>query len=207
MNVFRRLAHSLSFKLLVIFLTTAIALVATLWVSLDVTFQRQFSDNIQPYFSNYLTSLQRQVGFPPDIDAAKRITEEAPVNIVIEAPTFTWSSNGDFIEKPYLDIRVQQPGAQGIASEAGFYKGNFIRRTFSQGYITSFIMTEQLSQGPGLNEIWIIVLTSLAVIAILYAAIYYLFRPVNTIEQGVRRIGGGDVSHRLTIKRNDEIGD
>ncbi len=126
----RRLAQSLSIRLIAIFLVTATVLMILLWLSLDISFERRFTDNIRPYFSKYLISLQEEVGFPPDINTAKMISERAPVVIVIEAPGYSWSSNGDFIEKPYLDVKLQRMEKENIIAEAGFYKGNFILRTF-----------------------------------------------------------------------------
>lgn len=202
----QKLTHRLSVKLIAAFFTASLALTGVLWFSLDISFERQFSDNIQPYFSKYLITLQEEVGFPPDIKIAKAISERAPVNIVIEAPSYSWSSNGDFIEKPYLDVRLQRMGDEGLISEAGFYKGNFILRTFHKGYITSFIITEKLNKMPRWHEIVLIIFIVLCILALLFWVIHYLFSPVRTIERGVKRIGHGEVTHRLSIDRQDEWG-
>ncbi len=202
----RRLAQSLSIRLIAIFLVTATVLMILLWLSLDISFERRFTDNIRPYFSKYLISLQEEVGFPPDINTAKMISERAPVVIVIEAPGYSWSSNGDFIEKPYLDVKLQRMEKENIIAEAGFYKGNFILRTFNQGYIISFIITEQLKQTPRLNEFMVIGAVTLAIISLLYLLIYWLFKPVHIIERGIKRIGSGEIGYRLVVNRRDELG-
>ncbi len=202
----RRLAQSLSVRLIAVFVLTATVLMIVLWLSLDISFQRRFTDNIRPYFSKYLISLQEEVGFPPDINTAKIISERAPVVIVIEAPGYSWSSNGDFIEKPYLDVKLQRMDKENIIAEAGFYKGNFILRSFNQGYIISFIITEQLKQTPRLNEFMVIGAVTLAIIGLLYLLIYWLFKPVHIIERGIKRIGSGEVGYRLQVNRRDELG-
>lgn len=207
MRFFRRLGRSISIKIILVFISASALLAWGLWFSLGITFERQLSDSIRPYFSNYLISLQNEVGFPPDINVAKRITEQASVNIVIEAPTFSWASNGDFIDKDYLDVKIQRVGPQGITSEAGFYKDNFILRTFNQGYITSFIITEKLHKTTRVKEILITVIAALFIIGLIYAFVYFTFRPFKTIQQGVKQIGDGDFSHRLPINRRDELGD
>lgn len=202
-----RLMNSLSVKLVAVFAAAAIALTGLLWWSLDISFERQFSDTIKPYFSKYLIELQKEVGYPPDINVAKKISQRAPVNIVIEAPNYRWSSNGDFIEKPYLDVKLQRLGKKGVISEAGFYKGNFILRTFHQGYITSFIITEKLDRLPRAQDIVIITGIALLIIGVLFWLIHRLFAPVGLIKRGVKRIGDGEVTHRLNINRNDELGE
>lgn len=206
MTFFARLTHSLSLRLIAVFLLTAVVLMVLLWVSLDISFERQFTDNIRPYFNNYLISLQEEVGFPPDINTAKAITDHAPVDIIIEAPGYSWSSNGDFIDKPYLDVKLQRMQEENIIAEAGFYKGNFILRTFNQGYVTSFIVTEQLKQTPNMRDFMMIGMMILPIIALLYFVIYCLFKPVHIIERGIKRIGSGEVGYRLRVKRHDELG-
>lgn len=206
LSYFRQFSYSITAKLLSVFICTAVLLIWVLWVSLDITFERKFSETIHPYFSKYLISLQKEVGFPPDIHIAKRITESNPVQIVIEAPTYRWSSNSDFIEKPYLDIKIQKKEKSGLVFEVGFYKGNFILRTFHKGYITSFIITEKFNTAPKTREALLITAIILIVIGMLYVVIYYLFHPIKVVERGIKRIGDGDVSYRLDIKRKDEIG-
>ncbi len=206
-NFSRRLVHSLSIKLVALFFVTSVMLTGLLWWSLDISFERQFTDTIKPYFSKYLISLQKEVGFPPDVTKAKKITQRSPVNIVIEAPNYRWSSNGEFIEKPYLDVKVQRVGSKGIISEAGFYKSNFILRTFNQGYIISFVITEKLDKLPKLRDIIIIVCVALSIVALLFWLIHRLFLPVSEIHRGLRRIGSGDIKYRLAVKRNDELGE
>lgn len=205
-QIFRHFSQSLSIKLVSVFLLAFVVLIWTLWFSLDITFERQFSDTIRPYFSKYLTSLQAEVGFPPDIAVAKRITDSAPVNIVIEAPTYSWSSNNDFIDKGYLNVKLQEMGEEGLLSEVGFYKGNFILRTYKPGYIISFIITEKFNTTPRLNEIAVILIAITLILVLLYWVTHRLFYPVRLIERGVKRIGDGEVTFRLTIERNDEIG-
>ncbi len=203
----RRLLYSLSVKLIALFFVATIALTGLLWWVLDISFERQFSDTIQPYFSKHLIRLQKEVGFPPDIAVAKKITLRDPVDIVIEAPNYRWSSNGGFIEKPYLDVKLQRLGHKGLISEAGFYKGNFILRTFQQGYIISFVVREKLERLPQLKEIILIFCIALLIISVVFWFVYQLFLPIVTIQQGLNRIGGGDVGYRLAINRSDELGE
>jgi len=202
----QRLARSLTIKLVAVFFVTAVLLTWLLWVSLGITFKQQFSENISPYLRERLIRLQAQVGIPPNIIVAKAISEQEPVIIVIDAPGYSWSSNGQFIDTQKLDVKLQQLGSRGLIAEAGVYQGNFILRTYNQGYITSFIITEKINQKPSFKAAFTAIVAILIIIAALYSIIYYLFSPIKRIERGVRRIGNGDVSYRLNINRNDEIG-
>lgn len=197
--------YSLSVKVITAFTLATAALLGVLWLTLGMTFDKLLSDNIEPYFTNHLISLQSQVGVPPNINVAKRIAAENPVIIEINAPGYRWSSNANFVNDNQLDIKLQQVINNKLVAEAGFYRGNFILRTYENGYIISFIMTEKLSVVSS-KILWLALAAIVAIIVVLFIAITYLFRPVRTIERSVKRIGNGEVSHRVSINRDDELG-
>ncbi len=197
----------LTVKLVAVFLAAAIILTWLLWFLLDVSFDRQFSDNVKPYLSKHIFSLKEQVGFPPNIKIAEKIAREKAIDIVVEAPTYQWSSSGEFIAKPYLDVKIQRMNNAEKLYEAGFYKGNFILRNFNRGYIMSFIVKDKIGHTPRLSDIGIIILLSLILIAALYLITYKLFQPISDIRYGINRIGSGEVDYRLNINRNDEFGE
>lgn len=199
-------SHSLSVKVIAVFVMATLALFAVLWLTLGMTFQRLLSDNVEPYFTRHLISLQNQVGVPPDISVAKQLAEQNPVIIEIDAPGYRWSSNGTFIESENLDVRLQRVSNEMLISEAGFYHGNFILRTYEQGYIISFIITEKINANPEKQAMWLAIAAIGLIIGALYAVIVFLFKPVKLIERGVKRIGDGEVSHRLPVTRQDELG-
>lgn len=184
-----------------------LALFVVLWLTLGITFQRLLSDNVEPYFTRHLISLQNQVGVPPDLNRAKQLAEQNPVIIEIDAPGYRWSSNGVFVESENLDVRLQRVSDEVLISEAGFYHNNFILRTYEQGYIISFIITEKIDGNPRKQAMWLAIFAIALIIGTLYAVVFFLFHPVKIIERGVKRIGNGDVSHRLSVTRHDELGE
>ncbi len=199
-------SQSLSLKVLVVFLLATAALLLVLSLTLGMTFRGLFSDNVKPYFTRHLMGLQNQVGVPPDINVAKRLSEQNGVNIEIDAPGYRWSSTGEFLNAEQLEVKLQRVDKSGIVAEAGFYQGNFVLRTFNQDHIISFMLTEKISPTLNRNEIWFALGATVVILTLLYGVISYLFRPVAAIERGVRRIGNGEVSYRLVVPRNDEIG-
>jgi signal transduction histidine kinase len=64
--------------------------------------------------------------------------------------------------------------------------------------------------GAGDSARLAIVLTIMGLVAVLtfaYHAIRRLFRPIETIQAGVGRIGAGDLEPRLDVRRRDELGE
>lgn len=200
-------SKSLSVKVLGIFLLALTALLFTVWLTLGASFQRMFSDGIKPYFTRHLISLQNQVGVPPDLDVAKKITQDnSAVTIEVQAPQYRWSSSKKFIDIKNLDVQLQRVGAQGLLSEAGFHQGNFVMRTYEQGYTITFILAKPLNASSDNYSMWLVLGATVIVFSLLYLAISRLLNPVLKAERGIRRIGGGDVSYRLEVDRQDEMG-
>lgn len=200
-------SRSLSVRVLFVFLLATAALSLVLWLTLCVTFQRNFSEDVKPYFTQYLIDLQSQIGDPPDINIAKEIADNNHnVTIEIDAPGYRWSSSGTFIDINQVNVKLQRVGDSGVIFEAGFYQGNFVLRTFSYGYISSFILAEQLSPDQRRTEMWLALGATILILSVLFFVISLMLNPVRVIERGIRRIGDGEVFYRLDVSRTDEIG-
>ncbi len=203
---FNAWSRSLSNKIIAVFATALLALLAVLWLTLGMTFERLLNDNIKPYLTHHLSALKNQIGTPPDLSVARRLAEQNPVIIEIEGPGYQWSSNGVFVEREEVDLRLQRFSGEEVMDEAGFYDGNFILRTYDQGYVISFIITEKLNNQLERRALLWAVIAIVAIVAVLYFVILKIFSPIKTIHVGVQRIGNGEVSHRLSVSRHDEFG-
>lgn len=200
-------SRSLSIKMLAIFVLAAVALLLLLWLAMGMKFRYTFGGGIQSFFTSHLVNLQAQVGSPPDLDIAKQITQEnLGISIEVDAPGYRWSSNGKFILEDDLTIELQRIGESGMLFEAGFYHESFVLRTFNHGYITSYIIAEPLAPSPQQSEVWTVLTIAVLIFSALFWGVSRVFRPVHTIEQGIRRIGSGDVNYRITVNRQDELG-
>lgn len=202
----KEIRTSISFKLILLFILTAVCLTWLLWYVLGVTFQNHFTDNVRPHVSQYLRYLRDEIGYPPNITAAKIIAEKSQANIIIEGPNVIWSSSGEYLDPRFLDLKIQRMNQFGDADRVGFYKGNFVLQSVRKDYITTFITKEKLANGPSKSELLYTIASSLVLVVILYFFIHRLFSPVRRMEQGVRQIGDGDFSRRIQLKRNDELG-
>lgn len=150
--VIKGIRPTISVKLILLFILASIGLTWLLWYVLGITFQNHFADNVRPHVSQYLRYLQDEIGYPPDINAAKGIAEKSQANIIIEGPDVMWSSSGEFLDPRYLDLKIQRINQYGDADRVGFYKGNFVLQSVRKDFVTTFITKEKLANGSvGVN--------------------------------------------------------
>jgi signal transduction histidine kinase len=215
----RRLARSLSFRLLVIFLLLAGLFVYGTFVALRWVYN---SDDIRGLISGHLSLhvqyVREDIGDPPRIDRAIAITERVPVDIRILGPDIDWASDPDFPRLSELTFGPSpafsdDPGAwvdelSGIefASQGDH---NFLRMSSGKdGEYDIVVVSPRISDEPsGPDLSYIIVGLGLTFLLLGYTAAYWLFKPIRAIRTGAEQIGRGNFDHRIETIRHDQLGD
>jgi signal transduction histidine kinase len=215
----RRLARSLSFRLLLIFLLLGGLFVYGTLVAIRWVYN---SDDIRGLISGHLSLhvqyVRDDIGSPPRIDRAVAITERVPVDIRILGPDIDWASDPDFPRLSELDFGPSpafsdEPGAWvdellGVEfARQGDH--NFLRMSSGDnGEYDIVVVTPRISDvrtGPDLS--YIIVGLGLTFLLLGYAAVSWLFKPIRAIRTGAEHIGRGNFDHRIKTLRHDQLGD
>jgi signal transduction histidine kinase len=215
----RRLARSLSFRLLLIFLLLGGLFVYGTLVAIRWVYN---SDDIRGLISGHLSLhiqyVREDIGSPPRIDRAVAITERVPVDIRILGPDIDWASDADFPRLSELDFGPSpafsdKPGAwvdELLGVEFARRDGhNFLRmKSGDNGEYDIVVVTPRISDvrsGPDLS--YIIVGLGLTFLLLGYAAVSWLFKPISAIRTGTEHIGRGNFDHRIKTLRHDQLGD
>lgn len=215
----RRLARSLSFRLLVIFLLLGGLFVYGTFVAIRWFYN---SDDIRGLISGHLSLhvqyVREDIGSPPRIDRAVAITERVPVDIRILGPDIDWASDPGFPRLSELNFGPSpafsdDPGAwvdELLGVEfASRGDHNFLRMSSGEnGEYDIVVVTPRISDvrsGPELS--YVIVGLGLTFLLLGYAAVSWLFKPIRAIRAGAEHIGSGNFSHRIKMIRHDELGD
>ena len=198
----RRDTHSLSGRLVLLFVVMAVLFVIALGISLRSSFRANFEDNIRPHMVRYLEYIRDDIGMPPDIDKAKALARELPVEMHILGPELNWSSNRT---APQLDdvFFVYRTSANGVRYALGKSAQRDYLLTESADYTIVFSL--QQHQGWSWRKL-LPIIAGLIILMLLYHATKRLIAPIHTIRAGVEKIGTGQLDHRLHIKRRDELG-
>jgi signal transduction histidine kinase len=177
------------------------------------------SDDIRGLISGHLSLhvsyVLNDIGSPPRIERAIGITERVPVDIRMSGPNMDWASDPNFPQMGELDFAPSptfsdDPGSwvdelQGV--EFAEWKHHRLLK-MTQGDYDIVVSTPKISDmpsGPGLT--YLIVGMGLTLLLIAYAAVNWLFRPINLIREGSAHIGRGNFNHRITNIRGDQLGD
>jgi signal transduction histidine kinase len=211
-----RLSGSLSFRLLVIFIVLGGAFVFGTFKAIQRFYNSdQIRGLISGHLSLHVSYVREDIGVPPRIDRAIAITEKVPVDIRILGPDIDWASDPAFPRLDQLDFAPSprfsdDPGAwadelRGV-DFADFENHDFLR--MRQGGYDIVVSTPRISDVPeGPPLIPLILGLGLSLLLLAYAAVTWLFRPIQTIREGAEHIGRGNFDFRIAKIRRDQLGD
>ena len=214
--MFKSLSRSLSLRLLAIFIV-----LSGMFVFGTIKAIQRFynSDEIRGLVSGHLSLhvsyVQEDIGVPPSIERAIAITKKVPVDIRILGPSIDWASDPAFPRLEQLDFAPSpwfsdDPGAW-VNELNGVDFANLNRHDFLRmrqgGYeiVVSTPRISDVSDGPALVPL--ILGLGLSFLLVAYAAVTWLFRPIQTIREGAEHIGRGNFDFRISKIRKDQLGD
>ncbi len=198
--------HSLSGRLIGLFLLTGLALGLVVKGGFQFAFEDSLRDLARPHVAEYLRYLLERIGDPPDRGRAAELSQRLPLQIHIFGPDGQWSSGGSppELSTSHLHHHLLAPG---LPVKAGRADGDLVLIAERGAYR---IVLKPLGFEPTGWAPLAVVLTIvgvLLVLALAYHGIRRLFQPVETIRAGLSRIGGGELEHRIELRRRDELGE
>ncbi|MFK8049657.1 MAG: sensor histidine kinase [Halioglobus sp.] len=196
--------HSLSGKLVLLFLLMAVLFVVLVGGSMSKVFRDHLDYNVRPHLSLYLDYVQQDIGIPPDRRKAAELAKKLHVNIHIVDSNSTWASNGIPLDYQALEMkdRFQRRDIEyGMARQGK----NEVFMARSGDTTLYFDVPNIHPERKGRGFIPMVLL--LLVLLLLYYLTQRMIRPVATLQAGVRRFGQGDLDYRVKLKRRDELGE
>ena len=215
--MFTRIGHSLSLRLLGIFLLSGAVFAYASIFGLRWVYQTdELRELVNGHLSLHIEYVKQDIGNPPKIENAIAITKQVPVDIRILGPDISWASAPSF---PYLkDLefatsdQLSDDSSQWLNELEGveFANDGFHRflKIEESGYaivvstpkITSIAEQKSLpryikiEQG-GYNLI--IILFTLLLVLLTYLPVRWLFMPIEIVRRGAAEIGRGNVGFRI----------
>jgi len=198
--------HSLSAKLLLLFISMAIVFVMLVGNGIRHAFQEHFKDNIRPHLTQYLEYVKADIGTPPDRARAQELADRMKIDIQISDPNGSWSSSGQLTAIDDLDIEREFNIDGSRYSHVKDKTDNHYLVARDGDNTLLFSIPNVRDQRQGFKR-WTPLLILLTILLVLYYATRRLFSPLDTIKDGVQKFGTGDIEHRINIKRKDELGE
>ena len=214
--MFSRLSRSLSFRLLAVFV-----ILGGLFVLGTLNAIQRFynSDQIRGLISGHLSLhvqyVREDIGVPPRIERAIKITERVPVDIRILGPSVDWASDPNF---PRVDELAFAPSPRfsnnpdawvdelrGVEFASTEYH-DYLR--IQQGGYDIIVSSPRIADRPsGPSLLTQILVLGLFFLLLGYLAVRWLFKPIRSIRKGAAHIGRGNFRHRISKIRRDQLGD
>jgi len=198
--------HRLSGKLILLFLLLGLLIALTVKTGFRYAFQDEFSHFAAPHLLEYFDHLRNEIGHPPERAAAKALAERLDLHITLLSAEGGWSTDGEATDPAGIEFHPHRL-KDGREIEIGRDDHRFVVRLVEQGHIL-LLSTDNLARSGRLPLIaGLTILAILAIIALSYHLVHRLFRPIETIRQGVARFGAGELDHRIRVDRRDELGE
>ena len=214
-SIFGLWRRSLSARLLVLFMLICLVLVTLLIASARHGFHSQWQFTIKPHLVQYLAYLTDDIGTPPDAQRATELASVLPVNIYIEGPNTHFSTNNTPLDLTDLSFERRRYRHKGnkkrrALSESGIEIGEHGDRTVLRHRSGDYsVYFELLHRRPGPhNDVGSLaaLVALLAILVCCYLILRRMLKPVTDISQGVKRIGGGELSYRIPVRANNDLG-
>ncbi len=198
-HAWRRVAHSLHARLLLLFVLLALATAAVFLLGTQRLLASGWQSWAQPLVGDYLDRLAADIGSPPDADKARALAQRLPIRVRIEGPRVNLDTH------PHQDR-----GDDWHRHEAEKARTWRLARTTADGHQISFGLAWPAAgvDGDRPRRIGWFTLGGLLLLTLLaYAVVRRLLRPLRAIGAGVARFGRGEFEPPITVVRRDELGD
>jgi len=209
-HLLKQIRHSLSMRLLLMFIVTGVLITILFQTVIGVVISRHIAEKIAPHAHQYLSYVQKDLGSPPSIERAKVLIDKLPIEIMIVGANGEWASNANRPKTDHLH-RYKHNNNPSQHIQVGHDRGQTIIRIQEtlNGHAYETLIWSNSVKGdhqPGLGLLLVLGLL-LSILGLLYWFIRRMFRPIQTIKSGVQNIGAGDLTHRISVKKNDELGE
>lgn len=202
-KIFRR--HSLSNKLILLFIIIAFCFLFFVGAGIKNTVKRLYEKTAKPHIALYLDYLREDIGVPPNFNKAGELADRLDIEIVIASDGSYWSSNNNKYEINNIETHIHKVNKGITYGGAKIGDEHFmIMKTSDITYLFNTTKLTKERQGPSIFKPLIFLLL---ILIVLYFATKRLFAPITDIQAGVKRFGSGKLDQAIDIKRRDELGE
>ena len=208
--MFDRLVHSLSAKLLLLFICGGVILLLLVGAIIGKGLTGNFITNTGPFLLHYAELLEKNMGDTPTLEIARRITENSPVDVYYFSDTENWTTAGAVADLEHFRLLAEVGQTHVSFSDKYRIKVSGMQlliysKTDQHELYFQINSPRDIEPSPYFGIV--ILVSTFATLLLIYYVTKALIKPIDKIQHGVRLIGSGDLNHRILKQRNDELGD
>ena len=201
---FNKIFRSVFTKLLVVIILAGICInlvVGGFFIHLRNQFIGPFHKNVE----QYLDYLIADMGSPPTLDRAREIARQSYLDVRYDSPDIRWTTSDELpanIQGRFRS-RHQNPDVRYAR-----HRGRHIIEVSTDGGRFIFGLSRNLTGDSARHRLFLVMLFLLTLIlAAAFFVIRHILRPVKWLNTGVKEVSGGNLKHRVPLKRSDELRD
>lgn len=209
-SLFKKLRHSLTTRLLLLFVLTSLLMVGLLVGSLIHAIGSQWRHGIAPHIEQYLDYVNADLGYPPSQQRAIELAEKLPLNIYIQGPGVNFSTGNRVLDLEDLEFRDRRyPNRKRHHSgriDIGEHNDRTVLRNRTGEYRIYYEVQHHNSRNRGKDFLWIPVLCLGLILGGCYLILRRMLRPVQDIKQAVHAMGAGQLDTRVPVRSQNDLG-
>lgn len=198
----RRSRFSIFLKLFLVQLSMSLLVFIVVVVTMSALLGSRIRHPIQKNIYNYARLLVDKLGTPPDRNIAEELSEQYRIEIRYERQDGGWSTS-DSLPK-IAEIEKKQSGH--VIIQASYWQQYYVIQN-PDG--SAFLCRWHFGILAAAHRKYLIGLLFLltVIFTVTHIVMRRILRPVKWLEQGVRKIGQGDLAVEIPIQKRDELGD
>jgi signal transduction histidine kinase len=152
--------------------------------------------------AKYVDYIVTDIGTPPDLRAAERISRDMSISMSITGPGIAWRSGIGDVD--FSSMHMTRKIGNDII---GWTKGKPYFRAKRGAYTYIFSTTHA---APRFNDDMLLLLMTGSLTLVLagaYLAIRKILRPLKLLRKGVRETAAGNLDYRVPVDSDDELGE
>lgn len=200
----KRIFHSVFTKLLVVIVLVGFC-ISFLIVGFFVAYRHLAGEVFQENIVTYADYLINDMGMPPSLETARRISAKTGLAIRYESPNITWSTT-DFSRR--VDPARLHIWHEGHGFKVGTLRGRYFIVVDRGDGRFIFESSGQFADERRIKRMAVMFFGLLIVLLLVaYFSMRKILKPVRWLREGVRQVGAGNLDHRVPLTRTGEFRD
>ena len=173
----------------------------------------QWRHAIAPHIEQYLDYVNSDLGYPPSEERALELSRRLPINIYVQGPDSSFSTNGKTFDPS--DIEFRRPGRhrkrraeqrQRPRVAIGERHDRTVLRNRTGQYQIYYELKHRRPLARNKVDLWIPIAFLIAILAMCYFVMRRMLKPVHDIKHAVRAMGAGQLQTRVPVRSKNDLG-
>ncbi len=220
------LPKSLSVRLLLVFIATGIVILLVLSFLFSYGISTEWRQQIRPHLAQYVRYVRKDLGDPPSVERANELANSLPVEIhIFSQGEHVHSTNKSGFQPDEFKFSAYKPGRKlnqlpnKKKSDERTHRQQTQNLKFAQSRhhavvkitLANHEVFVELDRKIGARNsrrahLFLIPVVLVVLLGILYQLLRKLLSPIADIKSGVATMTAGNLSHKIPVKRKDDLG-